>query len=392
MISMKKTGEMRSFDGINLYRVESTKNIPQYSVEKGDVGGWVCQASFFEGDCWVADSCIVMNSSVHSSCITSDSYIFDSTILNSRIFNSGITNSTATQLDLTKSKMIDSKLTSLFHQKNKDCQAILFDVRNTQLKGCTVHSTEETPNIAPSIFLRNVEMNDCNIEGKDIRIFECGNKFPVNSLHILGRDIRIESIEEIKEVFIGGKEIFIGKLRKLTDTSVGSQSLDWDGDDRSCIADTQIECKQGLIRGEMIWNKVRFDCENLRIETGVESEKITLSNTSFWKNTVITGNHIVDKSAFSHGIQLSGQSNMKDVLSTIGKPVLSGEVTIEHASLKGKGIKISDYAKVLGVSGQRVVIRAFVHVSELAFISNQASGSPLVIKGMNVNSDTKITA
>lgn len=393
MISMKKTGEKREILDVPVYRVEAAMDMPIYSVKKGDIGGWVCLESTFDGVCWIGEKSVAIKSRIHSSCIISGSHVINSTISNSQIMAvSGVEDSIVNNLFLVDSKLMNSTLESTIHASDEKLETIVFDIGYSHLKNCKIRSMDDFPKNDPSIVLKTVWMETSAIEGKHIRLYFCGRESAIKNTTISGRDVEVASINEMDNVFIEGERIFIENMKKIADSKISVKDFNWNGLKSSLIADTQIKCNDGIVKGEMIWNKLRFDCENLRIETSVESERITLSNTSFWKKTVITGSHIIDKSAFSHGVQLNGQSNMKDVLSTIGMPVLSGEISIEHVSLKGKGIKISDYAKVLGVSGQRVVIRAFVHVSELAFISNQASGSPLVIKGMNVNSDTKITA
>lgn len=383
---MKKTTERKEIDSITLCRVQATKDIPRYSIKAGDIGGWVCDQSTFDGDCWVAENSFVIRSVIRSSIILSGCHVTNTSLSNSVIKKESILeNSIATNLALTNSKIISSELVSAC-SRNDDTESIFFDFKSSRIDDCKMSTKEDSDNTRTAIVLRHTSINKSDIEGENIQIHSSGKNL-IYELSIFGENIYIESLDKINGLDINGKDIELMKIKKLTDTSVEGNSFKWDGWGKTKVDGSNVYAEPGIINGIMDVKKTRFICKKLQIN----ADNISVSGTTFKKDVDIDGTHVIKNSLFSRGVELSGQTKIENITSTLCKPIIRGNIEIENAKLEGKGIQILDYSKVLGTSKRQIYLGRNVVISELAVISNQASGRAISISEMNVDRDTIIT-
>lgn len=75
---MKKyefTGEVKNIDGKTLHRIRAVRDIPEYEIKSGDMGGWLETEKNLSqnGAAWVTDSAVVMD----AACVTGDACVMD---------------------------------------------------------------------------------------------------------------------------------------------------------------------------------------------------------------------------------------------------------------------------------------------------------------------------
>lgn len=76
---MKKyefTGEVKNIGGKTLHRIRAVRDIPEYEIKSGDMGGWLETEKNLshDGSAWVTDSAVVMD----AACVTGDACVMDS--------------------------------------------------------------------------------------------------------------------------------------------------------------------------------------------------------------------------------------------------------------------------------------------------------------------------
>lgn len=74
-------------NGIKLFRIQATKDLPMHGVEKDDLGGYVQSTSNLDGNAWVSDNaCVFVNARV-----CDDAHVCD----NARVFGNAIVHGNA---------------------------------------------------------------------------------------------------------------------------------------------------------------------------------------------------------------------------------------------------------------------------------------------------------
>lgn len=72
-MKFKMTKNSKVVEGITVYQIQATQDIPEWNVTKGDLGGWIASSRCLdeEGACWIASSTVIIGNSF----VTHDAYV-----------------------------------------------------------------------------------------------------------------------------------------------------------------------------------------------------------------------------------------------------------------------------------------------------------------------------